>query len=103
MNTQEIHHYAMHTLENDKPDIVIINAGSNDTRNEKPIVIAENIINIAILCKNYGVNQVFVPGITPRREYQTKIDDVNDLLRNKQHAFNYVFIKNENIIASEHL
>ena len=51
MGTKEIQHCAKHTLQYDKPDVVILNTGHNDIRNYKPDIIAEEIINLAALCK----------------------------------------------------
>ena len=45
-DTKALHHYAIHTLTNNKPDIVIINIGSNSMRKDKPIWIADEIIKI---------------------------------------------------------
>ena len=46
-DTKALHHYAIHTLTNNKPDIVIINIGSNNMRKDKPISIADAINNIS--------------------------------------------------------
>ena len=103
MGTQEIHHRATHTLQNDKPDIIIINAGSNNIKTDKPVTILEDIANIVITCKKYGVTEVFVSSLTPRLGCQSKIDELNKLLYEKQREFEYTFIKNDNIISSDHL
>ena len=87
--------YAIHTLTNNKPNILIINIGSNNMRNE--------IIKIVTLCKSYGVNEILVSGVTPRHGCQTKIDELNTILEIKQDEFNYRFIKNENIMPALHL
>ena len=59
-DTKALHHYAIHSLKYNKPDIVIINIGSNNMRKDKPILIAEEIINIVMLCKRYGVNEILL-------------------------------------------
>ena len=84
-------HYAIHTLTNNKPDIVIINISSNNTRKDKPISIANEIIKIVTLCKSYGVNEILVSGVTPRHGCQTRINELNTILEIKQDEFNYCF------------
>ena len=103
MGTSEIQHCAKYTLQNDKPDVVILNTGHNDIRNYKPEIIAEKIINLAALCKTSGVNDVIISAITPYQGFQTKVDHVNDILLNKQQEYNYRFIKNDNITATADL
>ena len=53
-------HYAIHTLTNNKPDIVIINISSNNMRRDKPISKADEIINIVTLCNSCGVHEILV-------------------------------------------
>ena len=54
-DTKSIHHYALHALKKDKPDIVIINVGSNNMKIDKPITIAEDLISLTEVCKTHGV------------------------------------------------
>ena len=102
-DTKSIHHYALHTLKKDKPDIVIINVGSNNMKTDKPITIAEDLISLTEVCKTHGVGKVYISGITPRHGYQTKIDELNNILEGKQVNYHYSFIKNDNIVPNEHL
>ena len=59
------------SLNNYQPDAVVIHIGSNDVsfgnlRSETAVKnIAENIIKIALLCKEYGVSEVVVSSILP--------------------------------------
>ena len=102
-DTKALHHYALHTLQTSKPEIVKINIGLNNIKKDKPITIAEDIISLATVCKSYGVQKVFVSGITPRYSYQTNINELNNILEGKQVEYGYFFIKNVNVLAHEHL
>ena len=102
-DTKALQHYATPTLTNNKPDIVIINVGSNNMRRDKPVCIADDIIGIASQCKTYGVNQVLISGLTPQIGSQTKIDELNSILESRQEEWKYSFLQNQNILASEHL
>ena len=88
-DTKALHHYALHTLQTNKPEIVIINIGLNNIKKDKPITIAEDIISLATVCKSYGVQKVFVSGITPRYSYQTKINELKNILEGKQVEYGY--------------
>ena len=54
-DTKGIHHYALHILIKDKPDIVLLNAGTNDMKTDKPITTADGLIGLAEVCKTHGV------------------------------------------------
>ena len=87
----------MLTLLNDKPDIVIINIGANDLNNLESINIIGNIIHIIDICKNYGVNEVYVSGLLFRENQQQKVSEVNDFLRHRQVVNGFIYINNEKI------
>ena len=101
-NTTELQHYVVPTLDFHPSDIVILNIGSNNLKRDKPVTIADDIMNLIDLCKRHGVNQVIVSGITPRKGYQSKINELNNLLENRQREFDFTFVNNNNIIT-EHL
>ena len=46
-DTKGIHHYALHTFKKDKPGIVILNAGANNMKTDKPITTAEDLISLS--------------------------------------------------------
>ena len=50
-----------------------------------------------------GVEQIFVPGVTPRHGLKTKINELNRLLEGKQNESDFIFIDNTNILSSEYL
>ena len=45
-NTKDLLYFASYVLENDKPDIVIINVGGNNMSKDKPIIVADDIMDI---------------------------------------------------------
>ena len=92
-----------HTLKKDKPDIVILDAGTNNMKTDKPITTAEDLISLSKVCKTHEVGKVYISGITPRHGYKTKIDVLDNILEGKQVNYHYSFIKNDNIVPNEHL
>ena len=101
--TNELHHYAIPTLEEQCPDIVIICAGINDLKRLKPVQIVENINSIVNLCHETGVNDIFVSAVTPMYGFQSKIDEVNNLLWLQHEQLNFMLINNDNILPHKHL
>ena len=93
------------SLNNYQPDAVVIHIGSNDVsfgnlRNETAVKnIAENIIKIALLCKEYGVSEVVVSSILPKRNIKLSklIRQVNDILYDLCKMNNIYFLSNSNI------
>ena len=76
-NTAQLEDYIKPTLKQNPLDAIVIHIGANDmnfrnfTEDEEVsskavIVAAKNIINIALLCKEYGVNEVIVLSILPK-------------------------------------
>ena len=92
--SHELAHYCILTLLNDKPDIVIINI---DLNNLESINIIGNIVNIIDICKSYGVNKVYVAGLTYRENHQKKVCEVNDFLRHWQFTNDFKYIDNDKI------
>ena len=58
-----------HATQEDKPDIVIINIGTNSLNKLDACNITADIFKLVELCKSYGVDQVCVSGITYRLQY----------------------------------
>ena len=71
-DTKALLHFALYVLENDKPDIVIINVGSNNMRKDKPVTVAEDIITLVDLCKKQGVGQTFVSAVTRDTDFKQR-------------------------------
>ena len=92
--------YVQTSLKEDKPDTIIINAGTNNFTKKRHQSIEETvaeIMEIVNTCKRGGVKRVFVSSITCRPQFQSKIDAVNKLLEYNAGIYNYVFISNANI------
>ena len=101
--TSRMKYYVKEVLEEEHPDTIILQIGGNDlsNRNSTEQFIVSEIINIVNLCRNGGVNEIIVSSITPRPEHQTKLDEVNRLLKANAYAHNYVFSDNSNIHPSD--
>ena len=94
---KELLHYCTYTLNHDKPDVVIVHVGTNRIGVQDSMTIANDIFEIVKTCYNYGVNQVFVSGITRRPDCEYEINELNNILMAKRTFFYYTFIPNSNI------
>ena len=70
---KDIADYCVTTIRNHKPDSVVIHMGSNSLYNDDINEIAEDIFNVIQICRNYGVNEVFLSGITFRNRHKLEI------------------------------
>ena len=105
-NAKELTHYVLPTLMEQSPDIVIIHVGSNNIsrtrRNAKVqrnIDIVKEIINTGLTCKENGVKKVFISSLLCRsdKEEMDKVNEINDLLKQRCVIENFGFISNETI------
>ena len=71
---REVEHYCTHTLAEEQPDVVIIHVGTNSLYKDSTCTIAENILKIVDVCKDYGVNTVFYV----RHNVQTSVPKENN-------------------------
>ena len=107
-NANNMGHYAIPTLLDESPEIVVLHVGINDLLNfqenrltEKEI--AERIMFVAQKCKEYGVEQIFVSSLLVcKRIDQRKIDLLNSILKQNAELKSYVFIDNGSI-KEQHL
>ena len=93
------------TLRDDKPDHIILHAGTNDLRTEKTTSqIAKSIMDLTTSLKNNG-NSVIVSGIVPRFDnLNNKATEVNNRLVLMCAERNIPFISHsESIDSSKHL
>ena len=62
---KQLQHYANHSLVNERPNRVTLHGGCNDVsnRNASPEQIANNIKDLAEMCCEYGVNEIFVSSL----------------------------------------
>ena len=97
--TTRLKHCARAAIEEDKPDTMILNAGTNNfsKTNQTAEEIVNDIFEIVDICRQGGVNQMYVSSITCRPQYQDKVDAVNDLLQAYGTHHNYDYIDNSEI------
>ena len=115
---RHIRHQVETHLHEERPDAAIILAGGNDLptnrRKPTPIVdIANQVMDIAMMCKKYDVSDICVSSVLPRREGFMKGDmeirrkELNVLLRSLCELYNFNFIDNDvgddRIIFSDHI
>ena len=90
-----------------KPETVIIHAGGNDlpTPRSNPIhveEIAKELIGSGLVSKSYGVKNIMISGVLPRRQYYTQLrcKDLNRILQEQCHENGFTYIDNTNIDTS---
>lgn len=87
LGIQHLNYYSTPTLEEEQPDIVIIHGE-----------IVNGLIEIAEKCTNSGVEKVFISSlITCSRVDESRIDEINRLLKERCEALDVTFIDNDNI------
>lgn len=98
---KQLCHYAIPSLVDETPNRVVIQAGCNDVanRNNTPQEIAEQIMNLAEMCREYGVNEVFVSSLICRtnKYLNEKVTRINFLLNCICREKGFIFIDNKNI------
>ena len=101
--TTQLKHYVKPTLEEDKPDIVILCVGTNNFTKKKQsdVQIAQGIIEIVNICQDAGVNEIYVSGIINRPLFQSRVIELNRILEANAETHHYIFMKNSNITESE--
>ena len=106
--TEEIEHYTVKILESKNIDAVILNVGINNIKSKHSTVktetdITTKIIKIVSMCREAGVNDVFVSGITCIPLNEKKVRDINELLKLNARQLQYILIDNQNIVKEKHL
>ena len=98
---KHLRHYIVSSLIEETPDRIILHGGCNDVNNKNsaPEKIANEIADMAILCRDYGVNDVFISAMICRRGkfLNGKVKRVNFLLKQICEENGYFFIDNSNI------
>ena len=94
-------------LQEELPDAAILLIGGNDLsdnrNNPMPVVnIANQIIDSAMLCKNYGVKDVCVSSVLMRKERNTNFEnterrrkELNEILRSLCEINKFIFLDND--------
>ena len=96
---QSLKHYAYASMKEDKPDAVLICAGTNNLSKKRQTAkqIATEIIEIVKTCQDEGVGKVYVSSIICRSIYQDKINEINHILQFQASTNNFQFIDNTDI------
>ena len=101
---KELHHYVLPTLNDEKPDTVIIHVGVNDLLNGKNPVneIADEITDIGKTCREKGVKTIFISGIAfnKRIDYDV-INRVNNDLKQNCDVQGFIYINNSEIFEND--
>ena len=97
----DISEYCLRTLRKDKYDVVIIHAGTSCLYNDDIENTANEIFNIVKVCRENGVNEVLVSGLTFKHNYAAKVRDLNNLIYSHKDIYNFLFIRNDNILAND--
>ena len=109
-HSKQILHYSNYTLLNDKPDYLIVMAGTNDVSYDSkngnepdPEEIATRIIEIGRNARRHGVTRVFINSLIKREGlfYNRIITRINLLLRLKCNAEKFYFIDNCDISIND--
>lgn len=81
-----------------------VHGGTTDIRNKdpkKPILgpdeIGTKIVNLVNICRDYGVNDVYVSEIIFRPDKEKEVDDVNNFLRARSFINDFYLINNRNL------
>ena len=93
-------HYCTEPLNHDKTDEVIIHVGTNSLGKEDTCKIAKDITEVVKTVREHGVNKIYVSAITFRPGFENEVKQVNDILYQKSHIYDYKFIGNTNITSS---
>ena len=98
---KHLRYYIVPSLIYESPDRLILHRGCNDANNEKstPEKIANEIADMAILCRDYGVNDVFISAMICRKGkfLNGKVKRLNFLLKQICEENGYFFIDNSKI------
>ena len=115
---RHIRHQVETHLYEERPDAAIILAGGNDlpTNRQKPTsiaTIANQIMDIAFMCKKYEVPDICVSSVLPRRggymegDMELRRSELNDVLRSLCDIYNFIFIDHDfgstKITLSDHI
>ena len=98
---KHLKYYIVPSLIDKTPDRIILHGGCNDVnyRNLTPEKIANEIADMAILCRDYGVNDTFISAMICRRGkfLNGKVKRITFVLKLNCEENGYFFIDNSNI------
>ena len=98
---KHLNYYIVPSLIGETPDRIIFHGRCNDGKNKNstPEKIANEIADMAILCRDYGVTDIFISAMICRRGkfLDGKVKCVNFLMKLICEENGYFFIDNSNI------
>ena len=89
----------MSILISDQPDIVIIHVGTNSLI--KVCQIATDLFKIVKICRDNGVDNIYISGMIYRTAFDVNIKELNTFLISKQLVHDYTFINNTNVTRKD--
>ena len=102
--TEHMKHYVLPSLKEQKPDIIDINVGGNDinyknTGNINVNELADNIISLAMICRDSGVPDVVISELLPKKSIAVTaiIRKANDRMRELCNNNKFHFISHQHI------
>ena len=104
-NSKQLDHYIIPNLVDNKPDVVLLHVSTNDIlSNANNIELANNIINMALNCKNHGVSKVFISSMLVKKnpKLHPVIRSVNNQLHELCEINGFLFLNN-GMITTDHL
>ena len=104
---RHIKDYITTHLRENRYETVLLQIGSNDipTPRSNPVPveeIAKIIIDTGLMCREYGVKDVLIAGIIPRRQWYTfnRCAELNKILIAECKLHNFIFIDNSNVLPT---
>ena len=98
--TSDLSWHIIPALIEQQPDSVIINIGTNNLtkkRKQTEEEICNDIYKLVDQCRSYGVNDIYISGLTCRPNFQNKINTINSILQRNANNHGFSFIDNTNI------
>ena len=91
-----VNHFVKASLNDDRPDKIIICGGTNNLTKKKqsPLEIANEIIEIVETCRSNGVKEIYVSSLICRPFYQKQINEVNKILKHYSGIYKFIYIDN---------
>lgn len=104
---RDIKMYIPQHLSREKYESVVIVAGGNDLSKDSSSIdqIASDVIEAGLACKEYGVKNVYICSVLPRKStsYESRRSILNDVLKILCAMFNFTLIENGNITLEGHI
>lgn len=106
----ELQHYVTPTLAKNNIGAAIIHVGTNHLHGKNPLNnieevldIAKGIIDVGHICKEGGVDDIFISSITVQKDIHGRLKgkEINDLLQRLCIEHDFTYINNDNIMPHD--